>query len=247
MKKLILLSMMSLGAIALAQQLFTYRDKSGAMSVRAKSGLVEQTSANQVHMVLKGSPVVIKSLNDGLTIQAPSVVCDANTKTKTKIGKAVATGGVHAIKSGAGGNTDITASTGTYTSTGQSSKLTLTGSTKIVSRSSTGTTTVTGGGGVANLDPSANGSGNGLRTATLTGPVRIEAVQQNTNGGTITATGSKLTIDNPAHTVTLSGGVNVTGNGQSTLGELRGADRVVLVLNSQGQIASVRVSQGGAN
>jgi lipopolysaccharide export system protein LptA len=124
--------------------------------------------------------------------------------------------------------------------------LDLTGAVRIIDKTAKGSTTITGHDGHATLDPNAKGSGSGLRTASLNGPVRIQAVQSKTSGGTITATGSRLELDSASHTVTLSGNVNVTGNQQSTLGELRGADRAVLVLNDQGQVASVRVSQGAA-
>src|SRR5437016_12641939 len=99
MKRFLVLCVISIAAVAAAaQQLFTYKDKSGSLTVRARSGLVEQTSANKVHLVLKGTPVVLNSLTDGVQIEAPSVVCDANSGKQTKIGKAVATSGVHTIK-----------------------------------------------------------------------------------------------------------------------------------------------------
>jgi hypothetical protein len=55
-----------------------------------------------------------------------------------------------------------------------------------------------------------------------------------------------MQLDNAAHTVTLSGGVSVTGNQKSTMGELRGASRVVLVLNDRGEIQSVKATQGAS-
>jgi hypothetical protein len=233
-------------AFSPAQQLFTYKDKSGSLSVQAKSGLVEQTSPNHLHLVLKGSPVKLNSVTDGLQIQAPSVNCDAATQGQTRLQKAVAIGGVHAIKKSAAGTSDITAATGTYTAGAQSARLDLTGNVKIIDSTAKRVTTVTGHAGYAILDPNAKGSGSGLRSAVLSGPVRIDAVQQQTSGGRIVATGSRLEMDNAAHTVTLTGHVNVVGNQKSTLGELHGADRAVLILNSQGQVASVRVTQGAS-
>jgi len=246
MKRTTLLLISAVVALASAQSIFTYRDKSGSLTVHALSGLVEQTSVEKVHLVLKGKPVVVDSLQDGLQIQAPSVVCDANTKGAARIGKAVGTGGVHAIKKSATGTTDITASSGTYNAAGQTARLDLTGATRIVSKTAKGTTTITGSSGYALLENGAKGPGSGLKSAVLSGPVKIVSDQQNTSGGVITATGSHLELDNAAHTVTLSGKVNVTGNQKSTLGELRGADRAVLVLNDRGQIASVRVTQGAS-
>jgi hypothetical protein len=245
MRRFTILGLVCVAALAPAQQLFTYRDHTGTLTVHAKSGLVEQVSTDKVHLVLKGNPVVVNSVADGLQIEAPSVVCDTNTRGAAKIGKAVGTGGVHSIKRGATGTTDITSSSGTYTSGTQSARLDLRGAVRIISKTVKGSTTITGHDGNAILANGAKGPGSGLRTASLLGPVRVESVQQNTKGGTIVATGSRLLLDNAAHTVTLIGNVNVTGNQQSTLGELRGADRAVLVLNDRGQIASVRVSQGG--
>jgi len=235
---------MAVAALASARQLFTYRDNSGSFRVTASSGLVEQTSTNKVHLVLRGKPVVVNSVEDGLQIEAPSVVCDTTTSGKSRISKVVGTGNIRAIKKTPNGSTTITASSGTYTSGTQAGRLDLKGSVRLVSASARSTTTVTGNGGYALLESGSRGAGSGLRSASLSGPVRIEAVQQNTNGGTIVATGSKLDLDNKARTVTLSGDVNVTGNQKSTLGQLRGADRAVLVLNERGQIASVRVTQG---
>jgi hypothetical protein len=243
MKRLCLLGLVCVAALASARQLFTYRDRSGAFRVSATSGLVEQTSADKLHLVLRGKPVIVNSANDGLQIEAPSVVCDTTTNS-SKISKVVGTNGVRATKRRSDGSTVITASSGAYSSGTQAARLELKGSVKIVSRTARGTTTITGHDGYAMLDNGGRGSGTGLRTASLTGPVRVESVQQNTNGGTIVATGSKLDLDNAARTVTLSGNVNVKGNQKSTLGELRGADRAVLVLNDRGQIASVRVTQG---
>ena len=120
------------------------------------------------------------------------------------------------------------------------------GNVKIIDSTGQKITTVTGHNGYAILDPNAKGTGSGLRTASLSGPVRIDAVQGQTDGGHIVATGNHLDIDNTAHTVTLTGHVNVVGNQKSTLGELHGADRAVLVMNSQGQVASVRVTQGAS-
>jgi lipopolysaccharide export system protein LptA len=231
--------------LAIARQVFTYRDKSGSLTVRARSGLVEQQANNRVHLELRGSPVVLTSSTDGLTLNAPAIVCDAITKGKTTIEKAVGTGGLTALKSAASGNTTITSSSGSYTA-GAQPKLILSGSVKIVDRTTTRTTTITGRNGTALLEPGSKGPGSGLRRATLSGPVRVEAVQQNTTGGRIIATGSRLEVDNVAHVVTLTGNVNVTGNQASTLGELHGADKAVLVLNSKGEVSSVRVSQGAS-
>ena len=246
MNRSLFIASICIAALAGAQSLFTYRDKSGSLTVRANSGLVEQTFTDKVHLVLKGRPVVVSSIEDGLQIEAPSVVCDTTTKGKAKIGKAVGTGGVHAIKKAAAGSTDITASSGTYTSGAQSARLDLKGAVRLINKTARGTTTITGHDGFATMDPNGKGAGSGLKTASLNGPVKIVADQQNTQGGTITATGSHIDLDNAGHTVTLSGHVNVTGNQKSTLGELRGADRAVLVLNDRGQIASVRVTQGAS-
>ena len=235
-----------MAAIAAAQQLFTYKDRSGSMTVQAISGLVEQVSTNKMHLVLKGKPVKMRNATDGVTIDAPSIVADANNSTKqTRIEKAVASGGsVTITKLAADGTTKITSGTATYYGGSSTSRATFTGRTIVISTTTKGKTTITGHNGSATFQIGAKGNGGGLKTADLAGPVRVESVQQNTNGGTIVATGSRLQLDNLAHTVTLSGNVNVTGNQESTLGELRGADRAVLVLNDRGQIASVRVTQG---
>lgn len=239
MKRAAPLVLAGLAAVSAAQQLFTYRDRAGSLSVQAKSGLVEQRANNRLHLELKGSPVVLKSSTDGLTMRAQSIVCDAVSASKTTVQKAVATGGLTANKTGGGSTTDITASAGTFTP----GQLSLQGAVKIVSRSAGRTTTITGRNGTATL---GQGNSGGLRRATLTGPVRIEAVQAGNAGSTVIATGSRLDADNVAHVVTLSGNVNVTGNGTGTFGELHGADRATLVLNAKGEVSSVRVSQGAS-
>ena len=244
MKRILSILIICLAALSGAQ-IFTYKDKSGTLIVHAASGLVEQTTPDKVHLTLKGSPVVINSIQDGLQIEAPNVVCDTNSTGKNHLGKAVGTGGTHTIKRGADGTTDITAASGTYNSGPQNSRIDLKGNVRIVNKTTKGTTTITGNTGYAILANGSKGPGSGLKSAFLDGPVKIVGDQQNTNGGTITATGSTLTMDNAAHTVTLNGNVNVTGNQKSTLGELRGANRAVLVLNDQGKISSVHVTQGG--
>lgn len=239
MKRAAPILMAGLVAVSAAQQLFTYRDRSGSLSVQARSGLVEQRANNRLHLELKGSPVVLTSSTEGLKMRAPSIVCDAVSSSKTTVQKAVATGGLTASKSGGGSSTDITAGAGTYVP----GQLTLQGAVKIVSRSGGRTTTITGRGGTATLGEGASG---GLKRATLSGPVRIEAVQAGNAASTVIATGSKLDVDNVRRVVTLSGNVDVVGRGTGSLGELHGADRATLVLNAKGEVSSVRVSQGAS-
>jgi len=159
MMRPLLYSIVTVAALASAQSLFTYRDKSGSLTVRATSGLVEQASADKVHLVLQGKPVVINSLQDGIQIEAPSVVCDAATKGKARIGKAVGTGGIHTTKRAPDGTTDITASSGTYNAGAQTARLDLKGSVRIISKTAKGTTTITGHDGFAVLNPDGKGAG----------------------------------------------------------------------------------------
>lgn len=244
MKRPLFLLITGLASFAAAQQLFTYRDPHGDLSVRAKSGLVQQVSSQKLHLELRGSPVVLESRTDGLKISAPTLNCDATVAKTTQLDRAVAGGGMRAVKTTSTGTTEITGRSATYSGGTQASSIKVSGSVTIRSTTGSRVTVVTGSSGTAELTAGKTATGSGLRRASLAGPVKVEARQD--NGSSLVATGSRLDLDNVAHTITLTGNVSVTGKGPSALGELRGADRATLLLNSNGEVSSVRVSQGAS-
>ena len=224
---------------AIGQATFTYRDRTGDLTITAKGGLVEQPKAGQLKLTLTGSPVVLRSRSDGLELRAPRLVCNATSVGgKTNLKAATASGGLTVTR--AGGTS--TSSSGTYTATEAGGQLDLRGNVRLVDRGQRNRDmmVVTGSNGTALLGD------RGVERATLAGPVRATIVQQ--GGGTVVATGSRMMLNRAATpaTIVLAGNVSIKGSGQNTLGEIQGADRAVLTLNTAGEVRSVRIEQGAS-
>ncbi len=238
-----LISVFGVG-LALAANTFTYRGANDGFELLSTSGRLSQLPGPVYSFVLQGN-VSATSAKQGLRITAQRVVGDAVPNGKeTKIRTATATGGAHVVKTTNTGGSTLTASKAVYQDRGDNALVTLTGSVTITSidNRKQRNFNASGPSGSAILDPSDKKDS--LRTATLSGGVRVTMNDSAAKGmGQIVATGDRLVYDNvskPA-TVTLSGGVNVKGTGNSPFGTFSGARRAVLKLNAKGEVVSTEV------
>jgi hypothetical protein len=158
--------------------------------------------------------------------------------------RATASGGVQVIKSSESERSEITGTTATFSGTAASGSLTLAGPVKLtnVASAKSQRLTATGSSMIAAL-AAAGKKELPIRTASLRGPVTIDASERTRTGGldTVHATGSRLDIDNtvkPAK-LSLSGGVKVDSPQHGHFG----GSTVILRVNERGEVVSIEASK----
>ena len=234
----ITLSLICLASLAFAANSFKYDDGNAKLS--GTSGRVSHPEGSPNYdFELRGN-VIADSKKEGLHITAQRVVGTAVPSGKeTKIQKATATGGAHVVKTATTGVSTLTANQAVYQDRGNDALVTLTGSVVITSQDNAKhrSFNATGPNGTATLDPKASGkSKSSLRTATLSGGVRV-TMDDAKSPSQYVATGNRLVLDNmvsPA-TITLTGGVTVTGKGTLS------GERAVLRVNAKGEVVGFEV------
>jgi hypothetical protein len=222
------------------------------MSVNAKSARFTQAPGPLYTFVLRGS-VVVDDKGQGLKMVAQQVTLDAvPTKAdakKSEVRKAVATGGVQVTKTvttpRGGRMTKMSGSKGDYRNRGNDGLLNMAGPVTITNLDSGNQQSLvaTGKTAVAIVEPKTTGKRNALRTATLTGPVKLTIVQApvgGKKGSTIVATGNRMVLDNVSTppTITLSGNVEMQGRGPGSFGTMSSVSKAVLTLNDNGEWTS---------
>lgn len=249
MKTAIALGFGLVGALAVAQSVFSYRDQKGNLSLQARSGLFRQLTG-KFSFDLQGA-VSASSRSQRVSMRAERVVATVipgGGKRPDRIERAVGTGSVRLSKAApAGPTTIITGRQATYTEEASQGRAVFTGGVTLVNANTRKRETLTASGsqGEAFLDPQGNtvGGGSNIRTARLTGNVRVVIVQAGERAGTITATGQRLDLDNrtkPA-TMVLTGGVRVQGTGNSGFGNLQNVQKATMRLNEQGELTSLEI------
>jgi hypothetical protein len=246
-----ILCLMALSAVALAQRAAIYHDSN--LSVWSNGLLVTQGDKGLLHFDLQGG-VRIASKDQGVSLSAARVLADTVPvkgtlkMKKTQVKSATATTGV-VIEQLAGGQgnkrTTIRANKAVYTAQGDKGLVTLTGAVKIVSVDAKDQTlTASGTSGIATLDPKAESS-QGLRTATLRGPVTV-TIQEVGRKGQIVAKGDRLDVNRSLKptTLTLTGHVTIQGQGESSMGTLA-VKRAVFTLNDKGEFQTFRAETDG--
>ena len=245
-----------LGAtLALAQGSFRYTDQANSLVVTAKSALFTQAPGPVYKFTLRTS-VNVDAKTQGLKMSAQQIILDAFPKGKsTEIRKAVATGGLTVTKTvitTRGARTSVmTGSKGDYTMRPADGLVNLSGPVTITNLDSAKQQSMraTGNSAQANLEPSQSSKRNGLRTATLTGSVKLTIVQAASGkekGGAMVATGNRMVLNNTATpaTLTLTGNVNMEGRGPGSFGTMRGVSKAVLTLNDDGEWTSFSTEGG---
>ncbi len=255
MKTHISLFAFALSALAVAQGVFTYSDQAGSLSVKARSALVTPGPNGTYKFVLKGQ-VTVDSKNQGLKMTAQQIDLDAvqnsQQKTRNDIRKALATGGVVALKTTTTPRgrrtTQITGSRADYSTKGAEGTLIMRGPVTITDTDAAQSKNMvaTGSSGVANLVAGGASAKSPVRTATLQGSVRVVILQSAQAGGkrsTIVATGSKLVLDNMSSppTLTLTGTVTMQGREPGSFGVVQNVNKAVLTLNENGEMTGFQV------
>ncbi|AIE85589.1 hypothetical protein [Fimbriimonas ginsengisoli] len=234
---------------------FQYSD--GSMTVLSTSGRAELGRGDAYHFFLKGA-VSIASLAQGLTLTADTVTCDTalGANKKTELRHAVATGGVHMVKTVTNKvgkqTTDITGTRADMQSAPNGSIVNLAGPVKIVSLDQVKrkTMTATGRSAVAVLEPGSKSSlSSGIRGATLQGPVHLVMVQSKagTQGdSTLVADADRMEMKNLGKVpqVVLIGHVSGHGEGASRVGRFSGMTRATIQLNAQGEVTGFGTEAG---
>ena len=238
--------MMLLASLVLAQSVFTYSDTSRDLRIQAKDGQGTMV-ASGYRFELRGN-VSIDSKKEKFTLRAGKIVADVVSGPFTggpnQLKSATASLGIRFEQVSATGRSVLTGSSATYTVQGVGGKLDAKGSVKIVNTNVVKKETLiaTGSSVTALLD---KGAKRGLKSATLTGPVKIELEQAGGEASRIVFTGRTLTLD--GNTIRLSGNVKATGSSASRFGNLGNVDSVTVVLNDRGEMSSFKFRSGGGN
>ena len=249
------LFILALSSLAFAQGVFRYSDQSGSLVVNAKSAQFTQAAGPVYRFTLSGN-VIVDDKGQGLKLASREVTLDAvpskADSKKSEIRKAVATGGVQVTKTvttpRGGQVTKMSGSKGDYTSRAADGLVNLAGPVTLTNLNSGNQQSMvaTGSTLVVNVEPKKTGKRSGLRTATLSGSVKLTIVQapvEGQKGSTMVATGNRMILDNLSTppTLTLSGNVNMDGRGPGSFGTFRGLKQAVLTLNDKGEWTSFRM------
>ena len=257
---------LALLALALAPALFgagqkgpiSYDDRKGT-NLKWYEGYMDNLGGGRFQFDLSGG-VTGASESQGVRFAAErakgGLAPDPGRKGATRLTALQLTGGVRIVrtqtKGGATSTTVSTAKTATYeVGAGDSAEVTMRGDVTIVDAGGGGTTTLTGENGRAALSTAA-GTKTPLKNATMTGGVRIKAVQRNAAGAlaTYNATGDRLDYvangDGTA-TVTMTGNLKFDSpDAEGGGGTITGATKAVLTLSPAGEVTRVRLSSDGA-
>lgn len=242
-----------------AQTRFRYTDPAKNVEVQANRARVDNASQQTSQLLVQGQ-VDITSRSQGLRIQANEVRCEIGTvKANTKeIRKATATGSVKMSKTvtNARGRqlTEISGSKADMVADPKGSTVNMAGPVGI--RSSDDRKRVnlsaTGSSGIAILEPgSATGLTNGLREATLAGPVKIDMLQAGRAGqkgearAEAKANRMRLVARKDGSTLTLLGNVEIHGRGASDIGDTTGLSKAIFEFNAAGEVTRFSTEAGG--
>ncbi|HEY0868197.1 MAG TPA: hypothetical protein VGE01_12500 [Fimbriimonas sp.] len=245
-------------SVAMAQFAINFRDQDDNLAASGPGGgSLSRKVAGNISLVLKGTASAkakISSKSQGLTIAAGSITAEivpAANQRRSRIQTAKATNGVEIDKdvllNGARESTEIRAASATYASGSAEGRLDLAGSVSIrnVNEARKQTSVVTGTNGVVLVDPDAAGN-TAVRTATLSGPVRVNVVEEamaNRAASNFTATGDRLVYQNTAKpaTITLTGDVRIVGTGPNMI-DTQGVTRATIFLNERGEMTEYELS-----
>lgn len=236
-----------LAAFGLAQQEFVFTDPSKNVEVRGKSGTFSLEAGPTYRFDLRsGVRAIVRDQGLEFTAQRVQGVT-AKSGAKGALKRATATGGVKVVKSSAGTRTELTGDTAIYALKGAVSSLDLSGPVRITQITAAKSESLLATGTSASAILAAGRSASEpMRSATLKGPVAIDATSRVAGGGVekIHAKGSRLDVDNttvPAKLV-LSGAVEIHGK---QYGDARGLSKVTMLLNSRREVVSIQAEAGG--
>lgn len=241
------LSALSLFAIALAQEGFTFADKKKGVVMSARDGRGARRGDTAWRVTLVGS-VVAKDTKENVEIRADRItadVTDGKGGASSDMSNAVAEGKVRIIKvvraSGAVQTTQIDGSRADYKASANQGVVEMAGPVTIrnTNPQKKETLVATGSRGKAILVKGKSTSGpNAISRAELNGNVRTVVTQEGAKGGKLIATGGTMVLEQGAksRTITLTDNVNVDGSGTAQEFSAANMKRVVMVLNEKGEV-----------
>jgi hypothetical protein len=245
-KRIAILAAAMTTALALPQGL-SYSSATGNIEVHGSGGRVIQDLKAGVwrfDVTGQGSKVHAVIRDEGLEFFADRVqgvaVPDPKKPGSMNLKNATASGGVRVIKTATGTRTEMTGAVAKFAGSGKGGTLNLGGPVKLTNFSSANSQNLAASGSSAIATLAAGGKKDlPLKTATLLGPVVIDASERNSKGGvdTVHVTGSRLDIDNtvkPAK-LKLTGGVRMTS---PQYGHFTGS-QIVMTVNERGEVVSV--------
>ena len=233
MKRFSLIALILGSALSMAELWTNHK----GLTFSAHSWQIVQDSPKLTTIKSKGG-VSFASVSDGMTITADQLDFDAipnPNKPKTYLlSHAVATKDVKIVKTVTSPQgrqtTEVTGPKADYLTGSRETVVKILGPTTIrnLDQGQQQSMIATGSSGIAYLEPGVQvSSGNGLRRATLEGPVRVvfhQAATKKESASDITATSSQLQLENVGQErrITLIGSVHVMGpNGSETTGVSR--------------------------
>ncbi len=235
-----------------------FKDNKGDVTVMANSGGAEFVGADfkTIRFTVSGN-VAVASRSEGIGATAVRMtgVVEPNPaqKGEMRLDELEATGGVTIIRTRTAtvagkavtGRTDAKGDRATYKAGASSSGIaTLTGNAVIIDELGARKVNLLGNAGTVNFSTAQRGN-SALKSATLTGNVRVKVTQVSSTGvpSIFNASGDRLDYVNggSSGTVTLVGDVKLDSPGESgwTVEDIR---RLVLTLNAKGELAGVQTS-----
>lgn len=225
---------------------FTYRDRSGNLSVQAASGGMVRLPVGY-RLSLQGL-VTMSSKTQGLTMRARSVEADIVGDSTLSLKSLTATGTVEITRSGGYRQTQLTGSKGTYQAGSSSDRVTMSGPVRLTTTDAAKRQTIsaTGANGSAVLANAGALKGT-LTTAKLVGSVKVTLLEFRPDGkqSKIIVTGNQMDVNNQGSpTVVVSGHVAAAGEGASTLGSFTNLSKMTFQLNKTGEVVGFQSEAG---
>lgn len=250
MKRRTLFCFVLASSLAVGQGIYRYSDKSENLQIVAPGGVAWRALANDAfELTLSGgkSKVTATSRTQGIQMTGGNIVAtigpDPAKKGQNRLQRARATGGTRTIKSANGQTSEIAGNTATYVAGVAESLLTLTGAVSLrnLDQQKRQSLAATGSSGIATLETGTQSKrSNGVRSATLAGPVRVTMIESGSRRATVVASANRMIYENtPGRpTITLTGNVKISGQGESNIGTFSNLSRAVLRLNDKNELVS---------
>lgn len=230
-----------LAVTALAQSLFTYRDRSGTLVIKANSGSATRQPGDNLKLILKGNPLTIDDKASGLTLSSSraTAMVAPGKDVASRLRSVVTEGRTTAAQTQKNSKTTVSADKVTYSSKGESGKAVFTGNVVLTNQDTASRQTLKATGATGQTDFSLNNTKSRDLKAVLEGNVQTEIDDSGPNGPAKLHTSSNrmvLVYSNRATTVTLTGNVRIDGQGASRFGQYTNLSRAVLTLDGKGHV-----------
>lgn len=260
---LTLMTVVAVGTIATvasqttgAPRPFSATRNNGDLTLTGYNAFFRQVVGKEVYFRFQGSgntPARVVNRSTGITLTASRQIevwlvpdgKDSQGQPTWRIRRSVLQGNVTASSETRGSST-LTGTNGTLEAPGTATAtLALQGPTRITNRTATGTvSSVTTGQQLEAVLSQDRKQADPLQTATLAGPVRIEATVSGRNAGKYIATGRSATVRGvPARReVVLRNDVKIVSDGEGGTSETTGIEMLKLLLDANGNLLETEAS-----